>query len=113
MAKGEEEQSIPKKATDIDAVKENAKNAVMSFADRWIPVPAFDIGVEVMDVGQLRDAMGLRATIDWGDAWPSVENALQQMGFRWHWLGGKRVMYLKEKDGWVIDTGWEEPEEVK
>lgn len=112
MARKGSDENLPKKATDIDDVLAVADSAVTAFADRWIPAPGFDVGVEVMDVGQLRDAMGLRATIDWGDAWPSVEKKLLESGFRWHWLGGMRVMFLREKDGWVIDTGWQEVEEV-
>ena len=72
--------------------------------------------VEVMTLPQLRDAMGLRASIDWGDPWPTAEQELLTLGFRWHWLGGQRVMFLKERDDFVPDTGWkdaEEAEEVK
>ena len=106
-----EEQDIPKKVTDIEAVEENVAAAVMAFVERWVPMPGFGLGVEVMDAGQLRDAMGLRATMDWGDPWPTAERLLLGQGFRWHWLGGMRVMYLQEKDGWEADTGWEDAEE--
>lgn len=107
-----EEEKAPKKVTDIDAVQSNAEMAVMGFIERWIPMPEFAIGVEVMDARQLRDAMGLRATIDWGDPWPAAEQLLLQYGFRWHWLGASRVMYVREKDGYQPDTGWTEAEEV-
>lgn len=113
MAEQEQgEEKAPKKVTDIDAVEDNAKSAVMGFIERWAPMPGFAIGVEVMDAGQLRDAMGLRATIDWGDPWPMAERELLDHGFRWHWLGSQRVMYLQEKDGFVPDTGWQEADEV-
>lgn len=107
----EDGEKKPIKVTDISAAKANIDAMVEAFADRWIPWPKFDIGVEVMDVGQLRDAMGLRATIDLGDPWPEAERGLLDMGFVWHWLSGKRVMYLKEKDGYEPPTGWQEAEE--
>ena len=109
----EQDEEKPKKVTDIDAVESNAKAAVMGFIERWMPMPGFAIGVEVMDAGQLRDAMGLRATIDWGDPWPAAEKELIEHGFRWHWLGGQRVMYLKEREDFVPDTGWSDAEEVE
>lgn len=108
-----DDEKAPRKVTDIDALSENVRMAVDGFADRWISMPGFELGVEVMDVRQLRDAMGLRASIDWGDPWPSAEQELLRRGFRWHWLGGNRVMYLRERDGWAPDDGWEEPEEVE
>jgi hypothetical protein len=107
-----DEEKTPRKVTDIDAAGENIRTMVMAFNERWVPMPGFAIGVEVMSVGQLRDAMGLRATIDVGDPWPEAEKLLYRFGFRWHWLGGQRVMYLKERDDWVPDTGWEQAEEV-
>ena len=110
MAK-EEEEKAPKKVTDIDAASDNIVSAVTAFIERWTPWPRFDIGVEVMDVGRLRDAMGLRASIDIGDPWPAAEKHLLDANFCWHWLGGQRVMFLKEKDGYAPDTGWEEAEE--
>lgn len=112
MMAEQEEEKAPKKVTDIDAVEDNAEAAVMGFIERWVPMPGFAIGVEVMDAGQLRDAMGLRATIDWGDPWPMAERLLLEHGFRWHYLGSQRVMYLQEKDGFVPDTGWQEADEV-
>ncbi len=108
-----DEEKAPRKVTDIDAACYNIRNAVDDFAERWLSMPRFDIGVEVMDQRQLRDAMGLRATIDVGDPWPKAEQLLYEHGFRWHWLGSQRVMYLKERDGFVPDTGWEEAEELK
>lgn len=97
--------------TDIDAAIENITMAVQAFTEQWTPAPKFEIGVEIMDVGRLRDAMGLRASIDWGDPWPAAEKQLLEVGFRWQILGGQRVMYLKEKDGYEPDTGWQEAEE--
>ena len=102
----------PKRVTDINAATSNVETMVYSFIDRWLPWPNFDLGVEVMDVGQLRDAMGLRATIDIGDPWPQAEQILLQQGFVWHWLNGQRVMYLKEKEEYEEKTGWTEAEEV-
>ena len=107
-----EEEKEPRKVTDIYAVADNVRMAVDGFTERWVPMPGFAAGVEVMDQGQLRDAMGLRATIDWGDPWPSAEQELLRRGFRWHWLGNSRVMYLQEKDGWTPDTGWEDADEI-
>lgn len=113
MAQKDEEEKAPKKVTDIDAVDSNVTAAVAAFSERWMPAPKFDIGVEVMDVGQLRDAMGLRASIDWGDPWPAAEKQLMDAGFRWQMLSGQRVMYLMEKDGYMPETGWDTPEEVE
>lgn len=107
-----EEEKAPRKVTDIDAVTSNVLEAVDGFCERWIPMPAFGLDVEVMALTQLRDAMGLRASIDWGDPWPTAEMELLARGFRWQWLGGQRVMYLKERDGFVPDTGWEDAEEI-
>ena len=113
MAKDADEGKVPMKVTDIDALKSNVQMAVEEFADRWISMPGFGMDVEVMTLPQLRDAMGLRASIDWGDPWPTAEQELLAMGFRWHWLGGQRVMFLKERDDFVPETGWENAEEVK
>lgn len=106
-------EKVPVKVTDIDDLKRNIEDAVMMFNERWCPMPRFDIGVNVMDIGQLRDAIGVRASIDWGDAWPTVERMLLELGFRWHLLGGIRVMYLKEKEDFNPATGWEDADEVK
>jgi len=105
------EEKEPRKVTDIDAVASNVKMAVDGFCDQWIPMPGFSLDVEVMTVTQLRDALGLRASIDWGDPWPTAEQELLARGFRWHILGSQRVMYLKERDGFVPDDGWERIEE--
>lgn len=107
------EEKEPWKVTDMDAVENNITAAVCAFTQQWEPAPQFTIGVEVMGVAQLRDAMGLRASIDWGDPWPTAEKQLLDMGFRWQSLSGQRVMYLREKDGFVPDTGWEEAEEYE
>lgn len=114
MAKNsDKEQDSPKKVTDIEAAQDNIEASVAAFTERWEPWPRFDIGCEVMDIGQLRDAMGLRASIDIGDPWPKAEKLLtEQYGFRWHWLGGLRVMYMKEKPFCQIDTGWNDGEEI-
>lgn len=109
----DEQEDVSLKVTDIEALKGNAEAAVMAFNEQWMPMPRFDLGVEVMDVRRLRDAMGLRATFDSGDPWPAAEKQLLLLGFRWHWLGGSRVMFLKERDGYVPDTGWEEAEVVE
>lgn len=108
----EQEEKAPRKVTDIDAASDNIAAAVEAFARQWEPAPRFAIGVEVMGVAQLRDAMGLRASIDWGDPWPTAEKQLLEMGFRWQSLSGQRVMYLREKDGFVVDTGWTDIEEI-
>ena len=106
-------ENAPMKVTDIDALESNVMEAVDGFCERWIPMPRFGLGVEVMNQAQLRDAMGLRASVDWGDPWPTAEQELLARGFRWQWLGSQRVMYLREREGFVPDTGWEVPEEVK
>jgi len=94
------------KVTDLDAIKSNIDDAVEVFAERWISLPKMCVGCEIMDQGQLRDAMGLRASADYGDPWPEAELKLSNMGFRWHQLGTQRVMFLKERDDAVIDDGW-------
>ena len=98
MAKDADEEKVPRKVTDIDALKSNVRMAVEGFADRWISMPGFGMDVE--------------ASIDWGDPWPAAEQELLALGFRWHWLGGQRVMFLKERDDFVPDTGWKDAEEV-
>ena len=111
--KNDEQEKLPMKVTDIAAVKDNTEAAVMAFNERWVPMPGFGLGVEAMDVRQLRDAMGLRATMDVGDPWPAAEQLLLRLGFRWHWLGAQRVMYMKERDECMRckDDGWEDAEE--
>lgn len=99
---------MPAKATDIAAVINNTQMAVTAFIDQWIPLPRFCPPCEVMDQGQLRDAMGLIPTIDIGDPWPDAEMSLLNAGFRWHQMGGQRVMFLREREGFEPDTGWEE-----
>jgi hypothetical protein len=110
MGKGRDEGSEIH-CTDIEALKDNAESAVDEFAARWLCMPNFTVDCEVMDQRQLRDAMGLRATIEAGDPWPAAERRLLEMGFRWQWLGDTRVMFLKERDGYTPDTGWEDAEE--
>lgn len=99
--------------TDIDALKWNVDDAVDAFAQRWISMPKYTIDCEVMDLRQLRDAMGLRSTFEAGDPWPQAERRLIERNFRWHWLGNTRVMFLKERTDYVPDSGWEEAEEVE
>ena len=111
MGKGRDEGSEIH-CTDIEALKVNATTAVDEFAKRYISMPRLTMECEVMDVRQLRDAMGLRATIEYGDPWPKAEQALLEHGFRWHILGGMRVMFLKERDDYVPDDGWDIPEEI-
>lgn len=112
MERDEQEEKAPNKATDIEAVKANATAAVYAFNERWAPMPAFALDVEVMDQRQLRDALGLRATMDVGDPWPAAEQLLLELGFKWHWLGSMRVMYLQERDSFVQADGWGDGEEV-
>ena len=59
--KSEESDELQKKVTDVDALADNASEAAIAFAQRWMPMPSFTEHCEVMDVRQLRDAMGLRA----------------------------------------------------
>ena len=106
----DDEEKVPRKVTDIDAVKNNTEQAVEEFAERWLSMPRFTMDCEVMDQRQLRDAMGLRATVDIGDPWPKAEKLLIERGFRWHQLGGMRVMYLMEREGYEPDDGWSDGE---
>lgn len=99
--------------TDILALEDNAQKAVEAFSLRYLSMPKFTMDCEVMDQRQLRDAMGLRATIEAGDPWPAAEQQLLQVGFRWHWLGGSRVMFLKEREGYEPDDGWSDGEEIE
>lgn len=108
----DQEEKLPTKVTDIPAAAENIMCSVDAFAERWMSVPEFGAGVEVMDARQLRDAMGLRASMDIGDPWPKAENLLLSHGFRWHWLGTQRVMFLKERGGYTPNDGWNDGEEV-
>ena len=112
MGKGRDEGSEIH-CTDIEALKDNATNAVEEVAARWLSMPKFTEECEVFDQRQLRDAMGLRATIEAGDPWPAAEKQLLEEGFRWHLLGGTRVMFLKEREDYVPDDGWEEAEELE
>ena len=113
MARGKQEEEQSFVVTDLEAIKENTSDAVRAFAERWMPAPRFDVGVEVMDLPQLRDAMGIRATFDSGDPWPAAERELLEIGFRWSWNGGQRVMFVMERSGYVPDTGWTDAEETE
>lgn len=111
MAKSDDEEKLPQKVTDINAARDNIEAAVNAFCDQWAVAPEFRVGVELMDQCQLRNAMGLRATMDIGDPWPKAEMLLLNRGYKWHMLGGNRVMYVIERDGF-IDADWSEAEEV-
>ena len=108
--KNGEENNTPLSVTDVDAIKDNAEMAVDEFTERYLSMPRFTEECEVMDQSRLRDVMGLRATFESGDPWPAAEKLLMERGFRWHSLGGMRVMYLKERDGYVPDDGWSDGE---
>lgn len=109
---GEEKKDIQLSVTDLEAIKDNTEKAVDAFSLRWIPMPRFTLDCEVMDQARLRDAMGLRATFESGDPWPKAEQLLMEHGFRWHDLGGQRVMFLMEREGYEPDDGWSDGEEV-
>lgn len=111
MAKSDDEEKLPQKVTDISAARDNIEAAVNAFCEQWAAAPEFRIGVELMDQCQLRNAMGLRATMDIGDPWPKAEMLLLNLGYKWHMLGGNRVMYVIERDGF-IDADWSEAQEV-
>jgi hypothetical protein len=98
--------------TDIVALKSNSIAAVDEFAQRYLSLPRMTMDCEVMDQRQLRDAMGLRATVEYGDPWPAAEQELMRRGFRWHMLGGTRVMYLRERECPDADDGWSDGEEI-
>ena len=114
MGKKSEQQQDPSQfsVTDINAMKDNTTQAVEAFAQRYLSMPRFTAECEVMDQGQLRDAMGLRSTFESGDPWPAAEKQLLEHGFRWHNLGGMRVMFLKERPEYEPDDGWNDGEEV-
>ncbi len=111
MGKGRDEGN-ERHCTDITALMYNTDSAVDAFARRYLSMPRFTLDCEVMDQRQLRDAMGLRATIEAGDPWPAAEQRLMKAGFRWHMLGGTRVMYLKEREDYEPDDGWSDGEEI-
>lgn len=92
--------------------QQNLEDAVAQFTMQWEPAPKFALDVEVMDISQLRAAMGCRASGDYGDPWPTVERLLLDQGFRWRTIGFQRVMLLRERGGYVPDTGWEEAREI-
>lgn len=109
----DEKKNVQLSVTDLEAIKDNTEQAVNAFAKRYLSMPRFTEHCEVMDQGQLRDAMGLRATFDSGDPWPRAEQLLiEQYHFRWHNLGGIRVMYLQERGGYEPDDGWNDGEEL-
>lgn len=99
--------------TDIDALKDNTQKAVDAFAQRWLSLPQFTAGCEIMDQRQLRDMMGLRSTIEAGDPWPLAESLLLRAGFRWHQFAGCRVMFLREREDSIVDDGWSDGELVE
>jgi len=113
MGKGRDEGSEIH-CTDIEAIKDNTSRAVDEFAQRYLSMPRFTERCEVMDQAQLRDAMGLRSTIEAGDPWPKAEQLLLEHGFRWHNLGGVRVMYVMEREDMIPSEqdDWVEAEEV-
>lgn len=106
-----EEPEIPKKITDIEAARWDVEQSVCMFMHRWTPLAEFSIPCEVMDQGNLRDAMGLRATIDLGDPWPIAEQMLLSNGYLWHLLGTSRVMFLRERED-LIAEGYDDADEV-
>ena len=108
-----EEEAQSEVSVWLGDAQENIEDAVNTFAAQWIPMPRFDIGVEVMDQARLRDVLGVRASMDFGDPWPCAERKLLDLGFMWHILSGQRVMYLKERDGYEPDTGWMDAEELE
>lgn len=112
MARSDDDKA-PLKITDIEALLNNIIMAVQAFNEQWVSIPSFTEDCIVMDIRQLRNAMGLRSTMEMGDTWPIAEQILLNYGFRWHWLGGSRVMFLRERDGFVQDTGWQEVEEIE
>lgn len=109
----DEEDKVPKKVTDIEAIQSNVATAVENFNERWISVPNFTEYCTIMDIRQLRNAMGLRSTMEAGDPWPLAEQMLLNFGFHWHWVGGTRVMFLQEKENFQPDVGWEDGEEIE
>ena len=114
MSKAKDQQQDPSQfsVTDLEAMKDNTTQAVEAFAQRYLSMPRFTAECEVMDQGQLRDAMGLRSTFESGDPWPAAEKQLLEHGFRWHNLGGMRVMFLKERPEYEPDDGWNDGEEI-
>lgn len=95
----------------LDDAQSNIDASIVAFTQQWIPWPKFNIGVEIMDMRRLRDIIGVRSSDDYGDPWPYVERALLDNGYRWRTLGSTRVMYVKERDEYEPDDGWEMAEE--
>lgn len=108
MAKQQEDS---RSITDLDAIADNTKEAVYMFIDRYLPWPRWEEGCEIMDVGQLRDAMGLRRSDMEGDPWPAAERALTQNGFILRSIAGTRALIVRERDDYHAPDGWNEAEE--
>lgn len=101
MAKKKKDEEIPVVFSDPFGT---VTAAVFAFADTWMPAPRFDAHTEIMSIAQLRDAMGLRVTPDYGDPWPFAEKTLLSLGFEWHWLSGQRFMFLRAKDEFSVQS---------
>ena len=83
-------------------------SAVTAFIERYQPLPYMSLPCLIMDQGQLRDAMGIFESPETGDGWGFAEKLLLEQGFRWHNMGGARVMILREREDFVDTFGWEE-----
>ena len=109
MAKDEQEGI--KRLLTVQELAEGIDERVTAFAKRYVALPRMVIPCEVMDVGQLRDAMSLRVTPE-GDEWKAAEPLLEEHGMHLQMMGGMRVMFLRERDDFIEDDGWTQAEET-
>ena len=107
----EQDDKGPGRLLEVKELADSIERRVAQFAERYVAMPSLTADCEVMDIGQLRDMMGLRVMAD-GDAWDVAERLLMQHGMHMQMMGSTRVMFLKERDTFVPLTGWQEANEV-
>ena len=100
-----------KRLLTVEELAETISDRVDDFARRYITLPRMVMPCEVMDVGQLRDAMSLRVTPE-GDEWKVAEQLLKEHGMHLQMMGGTRVMFLRERDDFIESDGYLLPEEI-
>lgn len=106
----DDEQEV-KRLMTVEEISESIEERVAAFCQQYISLPRLIMPCEVMDIGQLRDAMGLRVMPE-GDAWQAAEQMLKEHGMTLHRMGNMRVMFLRERDDFIEADGWTEAEEV-
>lgn len=109
----DEEEAQKEVSVWLGDAQQNIEDAVAQFAMQYLPSPVYNIDVEIMNQAQLRDAMGIRASADFGDPWPKAERKLLDLGFHWHNFAGDRVMFLLEREDAIVVDGWQTPQEVE